>query len=309
MTPASTGYGVRYEDARVPFGPPAVDGLTVDLAPGVVHGLLGRNGSGKTTALSLAAGFRRPGSGRVLVDGEDPFENPRIAEGVCLVRESGDVLPEEKVSDNLRLFDALRPSFDRTYADELVDRFQIDARSKVNELSRGQRSAFGVVVGLAARAQLTILDEVHLGMDAPSRYAFYDALLEDYIAHPRTFIVSSHLIGELERLLENVVILHRGRLLVADEAQELRRRGATLTGPAAAVDAVVRAADLDVVARQVLGSTSEVTVYGALSPDVVEHARRLQVELGPVGLQDLFVHLTERDGQPAGTPQHAAKEA
>ncbi|MEP7765621.1 ABC transporter ATP-binding protein [Sanguibacter sp. 25GB23B1] len=307
------GFRLQMEDARVRFGPPALDGLSLDLAPGVIHGLLGRNGSGKTTALSLAAGFRRPSGGRVLVDGEDPFENPRIAEGVCFVRESGDMLTDEKVRDNLAFFAQMRPAFDREYAESLADVFQLDRKAKVKSLSRGQQSALGAVVGLATRAPLTILDEVYLGMDAPSRYAFYDALLADYVTHPRTFVLSSHLIGELERLLESVAILHRGRLLLADDVASLRSRGATLTGPFAAVDTLVHGARLTVVNRQELGRTSQVTVFGVLPPDVTEQARALDVEVGPVGLQDLFVHITtdteaDRTGQTAPVLS-TAKEA
>ena len=303
---AAPGFRLQMEDVRVRFGPPALDGLTLDLAPGVIHGLLGRNGSGKTTALSLAAGFRRPSAGRVLVDGEDPFENPRVVEGVCFVRESGDMLADEKVVENLDFFTAMRPTFDREYAESLADVFQLDRKAKVKSLSRGQQSAFGAVVGLATRAPLTILDEVYLGMDAPSRYAFYDALLADYVTHPRTIVLSSHLIGELERLLEHVAILHRGRLLLADEVATLRSRGATLTGPFEAVDALVHGARLTVVARQELGRTSQATVFGDLPPDVTEQARALDVEVGPVGLQDLFVHLTQTAEAPATDGQPAA---
>lgn len=308
---AAPGFRLQMEDVRVRFGPPALDGLTLDLAPGVIHGLLGRNGSGKTTALSLAAGFVRPSSGRVLVDGEDPYENPRVVEGVCFVRESGDMLADEKVRDNLDFFSQMRPSFDREYAESLAETFRLDRRAKVKSLSRGQQSAFGAVVGLATRAPLTILDEVYLGMDAPSRYAFYDALLADYVAHPRTFVLSSHLIGELERLLENVAILHQGRLLLADDVASLRSRGATLTGAFQAVDVLVHGAGLTVVARQELGRTSQVTVFGDLPPDVTAQARALDVEVGPVALQDLFVHLTqsaEAGAQPV--PAYStAKEA
>ena len=98
---AAPGFRLQMEDVRVRFGPPALDGLTLDLAPGVILGLLGRNGSGKTRLLSTLAAFRRPTSGQVLVDGEDPWENERVMAGTCLIRESGDVLADEKLSATL----------------------------------------------------------------------------------------------------------------------------------------------------------------------------------------------------------------
>lgn len=297
-----TGFSVEVRDltARYPAlrgpGTTALDGATLRLEPGRLHGLLGRNGSGKTTLLSVLAAFRRPTSGTVLVDGEDPWENPRVMGGICLVRESGDVQGEVRLSQTIRLLEQLRPTFDRGFAEHLMDTFELDPRKTPTSLSRGKRSAFGVVVGLATRAPLTLLDEVHLGMDAPSRYAFYDALLADYVEHPRTVVLSSHLIDEVQRLLEHVVVLDRGRVLLADEAEDLRSRGTSITGPADAVDAFT--AGRRVLSRRTLGRTAQVTVFGELSTADVVAASGAGLELGPVDLQDLFVDLTAKENTP-----------
>ena len=237
------------------------------------------------------AAFRRRTSGTVLVDGEDPWENERVLAGTCLVRESGDVAQDQKLKDTLEFLQDRRPLFSRELADSLLDRFELDPLNRPDRLSRGKKSAFGVVVGLASRTPLTLLDEVHLGMDAPSRYAFYDALLADWLEHPRTIVLSSHLIGEIERLLEDVVVLDRGTVLTASDADTLRSGGMTVTGPADAVERFV--AGRTVVARQQLGRTAQATLVGAQADDG-ERARQAGLELGPVALQDLFVHLTDR---------------
>jgi ABC-2 type transport system ATP-binding protein len=293
-----TGFSVELRGVGVTFDRPALQGVDLTLAPGVVHGLLGRNGSGKTTLLSLLAAFRRPTRGTVLVDGEDPFENERVLEGTCFVRESGDVMDDEKVSVNLDFVEGMRPSFDRAYAEDLLDQFEVPLSTKIGSLSRGQKSAVGASTGLAARAPLTILDEVYLGMDAPSRYRFYEALLRDYVEHPRTVVLSSHLIGELDRVLEQVTILHRGGVLLTDTADSLQERGSTFTGPRAVVDDVVADLAIDVLARTELGGTSQVTVVGHLDAQVLDRVRRAGLEVGPVALQDLFVHLTDGRGEP-----------
>jgi ABC-2 type transport system ATP-binding protein len=286
-----TGFGVQVRDLTVRYGEDAaLDRLTLDIPAGSITGLLGRNGSGKTTLLSTLAAFRRPTSGQVLVDGEDPWENERVMAGTCLIRESGDVLVDEKLTATLDYLDDARPHFDRALAERLLDTFELRPRSKPSKLSRGKKSAFGAVVGLATRAELTMLDEVYLGMDAPSRYAFYDALLTDYVEHPRTIVLSSHLIDEIERLFEHVVIVDHGTLLVGEPVEDLRTRGLSATGP---TDAVERfAAGRTVLGRQQLGRTSQVTLFGAPATDDAARARDLGVELGPVDLQDLFVHLT-----------------
>lgn len=287
-----SGFGVEVRDLAVRYGSTtALDTATFTIRPGVITGLLGRNGSGKTTALSIVAAFRRRTSGTLLVDGEDPWENERVMAGTCLIRESGDVLPDRPLRETMSFVADRRPHFDRDLAGALLDTFELDPARHPRKLSRGKQSAFGVVLGIACRAPLTLLDEVHLGMDAPSRYAFYDALLADWVEHPRTIVLSSHLIGEIERLLEDVVVLDRGTVLTVADADTLRSSGFTVTGPAESVAAFV--ADRQVVARQHLGRTAQATLVGAL-PDDRERARAAGLELGPVALQDLFVHLTER---------------
>jgi len=287
-----TGFGVEVRDLTARYDTTvALDAVSFSIRPGVITGLLGRNGSGKTTALSVLAAFKRRASGTVLVDGEDPWENERVLAGTCLVRESGDVAPDQKLKDTLEFLAQRRPTWDEQLAGALMDRFELDPRTRPDRLSRGKRSAFGVVVGIASRTPLTLLDEVHLGMDAPSRYAFYDALLADWLEHPRTIILSSHLIGEIERLLEDVVMLDRGAVLEVSDADTLRSRGVTVTGPADEVSAFV--AGREVVARQQLGRTAQATLVGARDDDPAR-ARAAGLELGPVALQDLFVHLTDR---------------
>jgi ABC-2 type transport system ATP-binding protein len=205
-------------------------------------------------------------------------------------RESGDVLDTETLRTNLRFAADCRPAFSREVAERLMDRFELDPGAKPQKLSRGQKSAFGIVLGVAARADLTVLDEVHLGLDAPSRYAFYDALLEDYVEHPRTVVLSSHLIGEVERLLEHVVVLDRGRVLLAQDADALRVTGVSVTGPAREVERFV--VGRTVLGRQQLGGTLQATVLATLADGEAADARAAGLDLGPVPLQDLFVHLT-----------------
>lgn len=285
-----TGLDVSLRGVTVRYGSTvALDGVDLDLRPGIITGLFGRNGSGKTTLASLLAAFRRPTSGEVRVGGEDPWENGRITRATALVRESGDLLVDDTVRANLELAARARPTFSAELAEQLVEVFDLDLGRKPIKLSRGKRSAVGIVLGVASRAPLTILDEVHLGLDAPSRVAFYDALLADYLEHPRTIVLSSHLIDEVDRLIEDVVVLDRGAVLLAQEADELRTTALSVTGPAAAVEAF--AAGHRVLARQRLGGTAQVTVHGA-GPDAAARAAAAGLDLGPVPLQDLVVHLT-----------------
>jgi ABC-2 type transport system ATP-binding protein len=275
---------VRYGDTV------AIDDLTLDLPTGKIYGLLGRNGSGKTSLLSVLASYRRASGGTLTVYGADPFENAEVMGRTCFIRESPDVADNARVGDALDFSADLRGTFDRGYADKLLDAFELNRRSRVSALSRGQKSSLGVVLGLAARSPLTLLDEVYLGMDAAARATFYRELLADYLAHPRTMILSTHLIEEVADLFEQVIIIDRGRLVLHEEADVLRGRGVTVTGPAAAVESFV--AGRTVLSEQSLGGVRAATLYGRLDDGDVRRAEASGLTLGPVGIQDLFVHLT-----------------
>ncbi|MEX2618948.1 MAG: ABC transporter ATP-binding protein [Egibacteraceae bacterium] len=279
----------------------AVDGLTLTLEGGKVYGLLGRNGAGKTTVLSVLAAFRRPTAGSVRIGGRPVFENPAVTREVCLVPD-GDAGGEprwrsENVGDVLDLAACLRPRWDVDYAHHLLARFGIPNNMAVKALSRGKQAAVRIVVGLASRAAVTMFDEPHLGLDAPSRLVFYDELLADFMAHPRTIVLSTHLIEEVAGLFEQVVIIDQGRLVAHRDVEGLCAQGAAVTGPVEAVDRFTEG--LRVLNDKTLGPTKAVMVYGELDAARRAQARRAGLEVGPVALQDLFVHLTE----PSETPR------
>ncbi|MCC3764410.1 ABC transporter ATP-binding protein [Glycomyces sp. TRM65418] len=268
----------------------ALADVNLDLEAGKIYGLLGRNGAGKTSLLSLIAAFRKPTAGEVFVDGEPVWENAPIVSRIALIREGGDFDDTETVKSTIET-GQIRPAFDTEYALHLADRFELPLKKRIRELSRGKRSILAAICGLAARAELTMFDEVHLGMDAPTRDAFYKELLAEYMDRPHTVVLSTHLIDEVANYLESVVIVDRGRILRHEEVEVFQNMGATLTGPAAAVDEL--AASHDVLAEQQLGGTKSITVAAAVDPGTRERAAAAGIEIGPVGLQDLFIHLTE----------------
>jgi ABC-2 type transport system ATP-binding protein len=294
---------IQLRDLSVRYGDTvAIDKLTLDLPAGKIYGLLGRNGSGKTSLLSVIASYRKASGGTITVDGVDPFENADIMRRTGFIRDTLDVTEQDRIGKVLCFAGRLRPTWDADYAARLLDVFELNPGKRVQSLSRGQRSSLGVVLGLAARTELTLLDEVTLGMDAAARTAFYRELLADYLEHPRTVILSTHLIEEVAGLFERIIVIDRGRLLLHEDADELKGRGVTVTGPADAVDAFT--AGRTVLGRQSLGGVRAATLYGRLDPAEIDRAKAAGLTLGPVGIQDLFVHLTS--GETAGArPQEA----
>ena len=267
----------------------ALDAVSLELRENTIHGLLGRNGAGKTTIMQILTGQNVETAGRVEVFGERPYENSRVLDRVCFIREA------QKYPDGFRVRDALRsaallfPSWDAEFAAELVADFQLREKQQIKKLSRGQLSAVGVIIGLASRAPLTFFDEPYLGLDAVARQLFYDRLLADYAEHPRTVVLSTHLIDEVSDLIEHVVLVDKGKVLIDEDADVLRGQAVTVTGPTAAVKAF--AEGYTELHREELGGFLRVTVAGA-HPEPQLRSEGLEFE--PVSLQQLVVRTTQQ---------------
>lgn len=132
-----------------------------------------------------------------------------------------------------------------------------------------------------------------MGLDAVARQLFYDRLLEDYAEHPRTIVLSSHLIDEIAHLIESVVLIDAGKVLLDEPVEQLRDRAVTLVGRAEAVAEIV--GGHEVLNRESLGRMARTTVLGALSESEQRRVTELDIDVVPVSLQQLVVHLTKRD--------------
>ncbi|MDN6135500.1 MAG: ABC transporter ATP-binding protein, partial [Brevibacterium sp.] len=136
---------------------------------------------------------------------------------------------------------------------------------------------------LPSLCPLNLIDEPYMGLDAVARQLFYDRLLEDFTAHPRTIVVSSHLIDEISYLLEHVVVIDQGKILVDETADDLRDQAVTLVGAADAVQQVV--ADREVLEREELGRIVRITVLGKLTAEELQLVKQLDLDVLPVSLQ------------------------
>ena len=269
----------------------ALKSITFSLGEGKIYGLLGRNGAGKTSLLSLFASFRQPTSGTIRIEGEDPFENERIMQKVALIYNRDFTYETEKVKGLFEFAKAYRPNFNEEYAKYLVERFKLPLNKPVYKLSKGQQSAVNAAIGLASRAPITIFDEAYSGMDAPTRDIFYKEVLKDQAQYPRTIILSTHLVSEMDYLFDEVLVIHEGKLLLHEEYESLISKGASVTGEAKKVDQFVQGKKK--LNEQTLGPTKSAMIYGELSDRDIAQARALGLEVGPVKLQDLFIYLTE----------------
>lgn len=269
----------------------ALDSVSFDVEQDTIYGFLGRNGAGKTTAMSILTAQNFATSGEVRVFGEDPYENARVLSRMCFVRESqkypDDATPRHAFT-SARLF---FPNWSQELADRLIDDFQLPMKRTIKKLSRGQLSAVGVVIGLASRAEITFFDEPYLGLDAVARQTFYDRLLADYAEHPRTVLLSSHLIDEVANLIERVLVIDDGRIIMDESTDDARAQATNIVGDASAVATAIRGRE--VIHRESLGRVTSATFIGRLDDAERAALSAAGLDLAPVSLQQLIVRRTQ----------------
>ncbi|MBD3941184.1 ABC transporter ATP-binding protein [Microbacterium sp. NEAU-LLC] len=293
------GLTKRYRDVV------AVDDVSFTIEKDTIYGLLGRNGAGKTTVMSILTAQNFATSGDVRVFGMQPYENAKVLSRMCFVRESQKYPDDAKPGHAFGAARLFFPNWDQELADRLVEDFQLPMNRRIKKLSRGQLSAVGVIIGLAARAEITFFDEPYLGLDAVARQIFYDRLLEDYTEHPRTVILSSHLIDEVANLIERVLVIDRGRIVMDEATDAVRDRAANIVGDASAVDAFVQGRQ--VIHRESLGNVASVTVLGALTLADRERLAVAGLDVAPVSLQQLIVRTTQHAAEQSALDEGALR--
>ena len=264
--------------------------LSLTLEKGKIYGLIGRNGAGKTTILSILSAQNPATSGTVTLDGEPVWENRSALRNICFSRElnvgADSGLSAVQVKEYLRIAATFYEDWDREMEKRLVALFDLNVKKKLGKLSKGMLSMVTIIVALCSKAAFTFLDEPVAGLDVVAREQFYQLLLEEYAASGRTFVVSTHIIEEAADVLEEVIILHQGEILLKAETQDFVDSARYVSGKAEEVDAAT--AGLSVHHPETLGRSKGVTVF--LRPgEAVDESRDVSIQ--PVNLQRAFVAL------------------
>jgi ABC-2 type transport system ATP-binding protein len=203
----------------------ALHDVSFSVPEGAVYALLGPNGAGKTTLLQILMRLRRPDTGRVQLLGQDVSSLAREQRTRIAYVAEGQALPAWMRLSELESYLApLYPTWDRTLARELRDRFALDPARRIGTLSRGERMKAALLCALAPRPKLLLMDEPFTGMDAVVKDDLVRGLLESAGSGGWTMLISSHDLGELELLADWVGMLERGRMLLTEPMEQLRER-------------------------------------------------------------------------------------
>lgn len=272
----------------------ALDKLSFAIKENTITGLVGPNGAGKTTLLKIVAGYLRKTSGEIRVFSSCPFDSLKVSANMVFVDDSLALPATLSIAETLEAARLFYPHWDHRLASRLFDYFSLNPRELHKNLSKGQKSTFNMILGLSARCALTIFDEPTTGMDAAVRKDFYRALLQDYLHHPRTIIFSSHLLGEIEDLLEEILLLGKGQKRLHLPVAGLREYALGVRGPLGAVERF--AGDREIYRRERFGRDKIfAAVRNSFSGSELQETRAAGLEIFPIPAEDLCVYLTSRN--------------
>lgn len=280
----------------------ALRDISLTLGDATVTALVGPNGSGKTTLMQILGGLMVPTAGSISIDGSQASADDLLT-GSIVASSARDL--DDANSKTLVAYARLRPTWDEQLFEHYVDRFELAlSRKSVRKLSSGQAAIFSASIALASGAPLTLLDEIQAPLDVPTRYALYEEILAlagevmEGQRPQRRFLISSHMVSELEKVAEDVIVLKKGELLAHESVDDFTARVTSVTGHASDVERFLgERPTLAVIASRELGSTREIVVdlRGAsiTEADLATHS----LSAAPCSFQDAFAYLIQENDQ------------
>lgn len=203
----------------------ALDDVTVKLSPGRVYGLLGENGAGKSTLIKHIIGALQPQAGSVRVFGMIPADSPvEVLSQIGYLSEERDLPMWMRANELLNYTASFFKGWDKSYAQELLEKFHLDPDIKVKNMSRGEKARIGLITALAHRPELLVLDEPSSGLDVSVRYDILGEVVRSVVDSGRTILFSSHLLDEVERVTDNIIMISKGKKIIDGHVDTIKEQ-------------------------------------------------------------------------------------
>lgn len=258
--------------------------LSID-KPGI-YCLLGRNGAGKTTLLKSIAGYQNITNGMIKVDGR-VITTSTLDTGVSYIENFAKHfnLPVRRL---LQIASKVNPNYDYDFTAKMMERFELDGKKKFSHLSLGMKTMVSTIICLASNKEVILLDEPVLGFDAIMREEFYDMLTESFQKHPRIIIVSTHIIEEIAKTIQKLIIIDKGSIRFFDTLQSVETKAFSISGIKRDVETATR--NLNIIGQDTVGGL--VTSYIFDNPPKQADS----LEIHPLTLQEFFIQMVGHKG-------------
>lgn len=269
---------------------PVLNKISFEIETGKIYGLLGRNGTGKSTLLNLISNRNFPSNGEITLDGQNINNNSVALNQIYLMSEADNYPKQTKVENLFKLVAASYDDFDQEGAYRMAQRFNLNPKEKLTNLSTGMRTIAKLITALNVQAQFIFLDEPTLGLDAAHRETFYTELLTSFEASEKAIVISTHLISEVQNLLQHVFIIDQQQLVLNQDVEELLAQSYAISGPAAEVNQYLKGLDV-AYSTEVPGLKTSYLTTGLDDDRIIPDL----VKIEHLDLQQAFIALTQKE--------------
>lgn len=280
-----------YEDS----GKEAVQNINIHVEKGTIHGLIGHNGSGKTTIIKCLTGIFSPDEGVVQIDGEDVYNNVKIKQEIGYVADSNQMFRRYKIRQLAKMYKKMYPGFSMEDFWALNKIFNINLEKKVTQLSKGQQMRVSFMLNMARNPKVMILDEPTSGLDAMAKKDLLDILVSAVENNKMTVLISSHHLGELEKICDSITVISHGRVQIEDDLDEVKAQISKyqVVFPGGAPEELYHQGD--VVHMSNVGSVYTVVMPNTVTDfqDSMRALGAVLVEQMPVGLEESFIYMNK----------------
>lgn len=268
------------------------DNMNIKFEKNKIYGLLGKNGVGKSTLINIITNQLLCESGEIKIFRKGANEDISVLDDICVVREREFFDNQYKVKDIFKAYSYFYKNYDYELQDKLCKVFEINQKLVYKKLSRGMKTLISNIIGICSNAPITIFDEPTIGLDAVNRQEFYNILLDSYMHNNRTIIISTHLINEVEELLEKVVIIKDGEVKVDDYIDEVREKSYYISGKKEDLERLSILKDENPI--KVFGSNVIYSYYGDLNEEDLVLIEDLNIDIDKMSFQDLFINMNKK---------------
>ena len=278
----------------------ALDSVTFEIPEGSIYGLVGSNGSGKSTFMRLISGVYMADGGEILVDNQNPFDNSRIKSKICYLPDTPYFIHQSNLNEMMRYYKMLYKDFDIDRFEQLLKIFPLDRRARISTMSKGMQRQAALILAISTKPKYLLLDEAFDGLD-PIMRKVLKSLLAEGVSDGMTAIIASHNLRDLDELCDTVGILHNGKVLLNDDIENLRGGIHKVQVVFNMVPDISVFEGLDIVNIEKSGSVVQLVCRGD-EQDIKDYIGKLLpqfLEIIPPSFEEIFMYELEVNGYDA----------
>ncbi len=281
-------------------GKTALDGVTFEIPEGSIYGLVGSNGSGKSTFMRLISGVYTADGGEILVDNENPFDNSAIKSKICYLSDTPYFIHQSNLNEMMRYYKMLYKDFSTERFEQLLKVFPLDRRTRISTMSKGMQRQAALILSISTKPKYLLLDEAFDGLD-PIMRKVLKSLLAEGVSDGMTAIIASHNLRDLDELCDTVGVLHNGKVLLSDDIENLRGGIHKVQAVFNMVPDISAFSGLDVMNIERSGSVVQLVARGEEQEikDYMAHLLPQFLEIIAPSFEEIFMYELEVNGYDA----------